>query len=296
MKTLKLASLFILLFAYSSAGFCQLVQPPTGMEFGFRTKFNPTFIRNNKISEIRCEVDVKKDGDLIRDSYRLDVYHFYENGDLKMISHINQKLRDTSITFFEYTNGRLECEVKNDAAGMFSYCYEYDKTGRPKVLRYGRAERYSSLTASLDRSLGTEITAENYDYKTYENQLHSTLHNSVGRPYLKEIRYFDDNQYLVKYLKTYIMSSGRLEENYTYNDRGWLSEKTVSNGENTYTLQFSYDEVGNLLEEQKIVDNEPVYRTEYVYLGANMHLKAELKREEENQLIVITTYEYKYRH
>jgi len=295
LKILKFPILFLSLFTFSTAGLSQLVQPPAGMEFGLRTKFNSTFIRNNNISEIRCDVDVKKDGDRIRDSYRVDVYHFYDNGDLKMISHINQKLRDTSITFFEYTNGRLECEVKNDAAGMFSYCYEYDTAGRPVVLRYGRAERYSSLTASLDRSVGTDITAENYDYKSYENQLHSTLHNSTGRPYLKEIRYYDENQYLIKYLKTYIMSSGRLEEIYAYNDRGWLSEKTVSDGENPYTLQYDYDEVGNLLEERKLVNEEVVYRTEYVYVGKNMHLKAELKREEENQLIVITTYEYKYR-
>lgn len=295
MKAIKSLLLFLSITTSCTVGLCQLVQPPVGMEFGLHTKFNSTFIRNNNISEIRCNVDVKKDGDRIRDSYRVEVYHFYENGDLKMISHINQKLRDTSITFFEYTNGRLECEVKNDAAGMYSYCYEYDKNGRPIVLRYGRAERFSSLTASLDRSLGTEITAENYSYKTYENQLHSTLHNTAGRPYLKEIRYYDENEYLVKYLKTYIMSSGRLEETYSYNDRGWLAEKTISDGASPYTLQYSYDEVGNLLEERKLVNDEVIYRTEFVYLGKNMHLKAELKREEKNQLIVITTYEYKYR-
>ena len=265
------------------------------MEFGLKSKFNPTFIRANKISEIRCDVEIKKDGDRIRDAFRVDVYHFYENGDLKMISHINQKLRDTSITFFEYTNGRLECEVKNDVAGMYSYCYEYDKEERPKSLKYGRAERYSSLTASIDRSLGTEITSENYTYNDYENQLHSTLHNSSGRPYLKEIRYFDTNGYLEKYLKTFVMSSARQEEKYAYNSHGWLAEKEVNDGSDPYRLEYTYDEVGNILEERRIEDEDVIYRTEFVYTGANMHLKAELKREEKNQLIVITTYEYKYR-
>lgn len=272
----------------------QLIQPPVGMEFRLKSKFNAEFIQKNRISEIRCKVETKRDGDRIRDTNREDVYHFYENGSLKMISHINYRLRDTSITFFEYTQGRLECEVKNDAAGMFSYCYEYDKSGRPVTLRYGRAERYSSLTASLDRSLGSEITAERYEYKAYENQLHATLHNSAGRPYLKEIRYFDENGYLEKYLKTYIIGSSRQEENYTYNERGWLSEKTVSDGDSPYTLKFNYDEVGNLEEEQKFVDGQLKYRMEYVYNPANMYLTAELKREDENQLIVITTYSYKH--
>ncbi len=295
LKIFKPFLILLLLLGASLSGFSQLVEPPVGMEFGLHTRFNPTFIKNNKISEIRCDVEIKKDGDRIRDAFRVDIYHFYENGDLKMIAHINQKLRDTSITFFEYTNGRLECEVRNDAAGMYSYCYEYDKNGRPSSLKYGRAERYSSLTASLDRAASTEITTENYTYNSYENQLHSTLHNSAGRPYLKEIRYFDENEYLTKYLKTYIMSSGRLEEKYTYNERGWLSEKTIDDGSSPFTLQYAYDDVGNLTDERKLVDNELIYRTEYVYLGKNMHLKAELKREEKNQLIVITTYEYKYR-
>ncbi len=295
MKAIKSFFTFLFLFATTAPGICQLVQQPVGMEFGLKSKFNPTFIRANNISEIRCDVEIKKDGDRIRDAFQVEVYHFYENGDLKMISHINQKLRDTSITFFEYANGRLECEVKNDAAGMYSYCYEYDKEQRPKSLKYGRAERFSSLTASIDRSLGTEITSENYTYNDYENQLHSTLHNSSGRPYLKETRYFDSNGYLEKYLKTYVMSSSRLEEKYAYNQHGWLAKKEVNDGSDPYRMEYTYDEVGNILEARRIENEEVIYRTEYVYTGANMHLKAELKREEKNQLIIITTYEYKYR-
>jgi|SRR5690554_2657977 len=272
----------------------QLIQPPVGMEFRLKSKFNPEFIRKNRISEIRCKVETKRDGDKIRNANREDVYHFYENGNLKMISHINYQLRDTSITFFEYTQGRLECEVKNDAAGMFSYCYEYDKSGRPITLRYGRAERFSSLTASLDMSMGSEITAETYEYKTYENQLHATLYNSSGRPYLKEIRYFDENGYLSKYLKTYILGSSRQQEDYTYNERGWLSEKTINDGSSPFTLKYNYDLVGNLEEERKYVNGELKYRMEYVYNPSNMYLTAELKREDEKELIVITTYSYKH--
>lgn len=294
MKPIKSFFIICLLALGSHAGFSQLIQPPVGMEFRLKSKFNSEFIHKNRITEIRCKVETKKDGDKIRDTDREDVYHFYENGNLKMISHINYRLRDTSITFFEYTQGRLECEVKNDAAGMFSYCYEYDKSGRPITLRYGRAERFSSLTASLDISAGSEITAETYDYKTYENQLHATLLNSSGRPYLKEIRYFDENGYLSKYLKTYIIGSSRHEENYTYNERGWLSEKTISDGDIPYTLKYTYDEVGNLEEEQKFVSGELKHRMEYVYNSKNMFLTAELKREDENELIVITTYTYKY--
>src|SRR5690606_18282559 len=123
LKPIKSLLIIAFLALGSQVGFSQLIQPPVGMEFRLKSKFNPEFIRKNRIAEIRCKVESKKDGDKIRNTNREEVYHFYENGNLKMISHINNRLRDTSITFFEYTQGRLECEVKNDAAGMFSYCY-----------------------------------------------------------------------------------------------------------------------------------------------------------------------------
>lgn len=272
----------------------QIIQPPAGMEFRMVPKFNPEFIEKNNIVEIRSKIESKKDGDRIRNSNRGEVFHFNKNGTVRMIAHINGTMGDTSITIFEYTSGRLNCEVKNDAAGMYSYCYEYDNQNRIVSVKYGRAKRETSLTASLNFEPVSEITTERYTYAAHENQLHATLHNSSGRPYIKEMRYFDDNGYLARYLKTYVIGSLRHEENYTYNEKGFLSEKTISQKDGSYTLVFTYDDVGNLLEEQRIENGIIIYRKEYVYDPKTMLLTAELKREEENQIIIITTYSYKH--
>lgn len=289
----KRIPLLLLLFSiFYQCASAQLINPPIGREFGLSQKYNSEYIASNHIEEITCDVDIKKDGERIRDLFQKVKYHFYPDGKVKMISLINQKLRDTSITFYEYVGNRLDCEVKNDAAGMFSYCYTYDNDGRPLTQKYGRAARVESLTASINPAISSKITSEKYEYVTYENQLHSTLYNAQGRPYLKEIRYFDANGYLIKYLQTYIMSSGQIIENYAYDAHGWLATKDIDDGKDSYSLSYEYDEVGNLLTEIKTVDGEVIYRKEFVYNEKNMRLTAELKREEKNQLIVITTYTY----
>jgi hypothetical protein len=167
--------------------------------------------------------------------------------------------------------------------------------GQPLSRKYSRAKGYNTITASIKKEFNSEITSEKYSYATYENQLHSTLHNASVRPYLKEIRYFDDNGYLNKYLQTFVMSSSRHLEKYKYNKRGWLSEKKVETDDDAYTLKFEYDEVGNLEHKKRFEDGKLVYRQECVYKPENMLLRAELKRDVINNLIVITTYEYAFR-
>lgn len=270
----------------------QFLNAPTGREFGLSQKYNPEFIVKNQIDQLTCDVDIKKDGDRIRDSFQKIIYRFYPDGNVKMIVEINQKLRDTAITYFTYVKDRLECEVKNDAAGMFSYCYTYDEGGRPTSRKYSRSPRSESLTASIDANLSAEINTEKYSYKEYENQVHSTLYNTQKRPYLKEIRSYDAHGYLKKYIQSYVISGGYIEENYTYNQHGLLAQKEVREGKNEYSLSYEYDKIGNLLAEVKRVDGEKIYRKEYVYNKSNMRLTAELKREEKNHLIVITTYTY----
>jgi hypothetical protein len=273
----------------------QILNAPLGKEFGMNPKFNPKFIANNQISKISQLVEIKKDGDRIRGGDRKQIFHFNKAGKPKMIVDIDQSRDDTSITVFEYVGSRLSCEVKNDAAGMYSYCYSYDDRGRPLSRKYSRTSGYNTITASVSEKLNSEITSENYSYASYENQLHSTLHNASGRPYLKEIRYFDTNGYLEKYLQTYVMSSSRHQENYRYNKRGWLSEKKVETDSDSYTMKFEYDVVGNIQHKKRFENGKLIYRQEYVYKPESMLLRAELKRDVVNNLIVISSYEYEFR-
>lgn len=290
-------ALLRILFSISIAlcslnGFSQMLSPLTGRDFSVYQKFNPTFIKNQGIAEIRCEKEIKRDGDRIRKTQQVDVYHFHPDGRLKMVSKINFKLRDTAITYFEYVGSRLDCEVKNDAAGMYSYCYEYGKDGLPLSRKYGRASRFQSLTVSVDPAPLPEVTSEVYSHSRYEDQLHSTLYNSANRPYQKEIRYYDEHEYLIKYLKTFVMSSAILKENYAYNAGGWLSEHISNDGSKEIKKVFSYDEIGNILVEDAYVNGQIDHHLEYVYNEDDMRIRAELQREDKHTQIVITNYTY----
>jgi antitoxin component YwqK of YwqJK toxin-antitoxin module len=289
-KYLFLAGIFL-----SLSSFGQMLNPPEGRMFEPQQIFNPRFIKNHKISEIRCEKERKRDGDRIRKTDITTVYHFYDDGLLKMIYQINHKIKDTSVTYYEYVGNRLNCEVKNDAAGMYSYCYVYGEDELPLSRKYGRASRFESITASVEPDRITEVTTERYEHKRIENQLHTTLFNSADRPYQKEIRYSDEHGYLIGYLKTFVMSSNSTREDYTYNEGGWLASKTIKVGDKETRLEYTYDEVGNMLTEDTFVNGKAGPHLEYVYYGEDMQVKAELIRDEDEAHILITTFYYTYR-
>ncbi len=270
----------------------QMMMPPAGREFKVNQKFNPSFIAAQEILEIHCIKEIKRDGDRIRKTQEKEVYRFYPDGRLQMHSLINLKRRDTSITFFEYVGERMGCEVKNDAAGMYSYCYVYGENGLPTERKYGRAPRFASITASVSPDRIKEVNTETYKHVRLENQLHSTLFNSAGRPYIKEIRYFDENGYLVSFRQNYVMSSARHFETYEYNEGGWLVKLELDDGARKTQRTYEYDSIGNMLEEGYWVEGKKKHRVEYVYNQDTMRVRAELKREDELSRIVITNYEY----
>ncbi len=283
----------ILCTTLNFVAFAQLLSPPSAKDFSHHQRFNPSFIAANNIQEIRCSVESKRDGDKIKSTHKSYVYQFHKDGNVRLISEIDYKLGDTAVTVFTYAGNRLECEVKNDAAGMFSYCYNYGDDGLPISRKYGRTARSSSLMANEVPTRVTEVATENYTHARFENQLHTTLHNSAGRPYIKEIRYYDENEYLLRYSQAYIMSSDRYEETYAYNMQGWISELQIPHpAAQRYT--YSYDQVGNLLEEVLYKQASEIYRKEYVYEGNNMLIRAELRRDEAVQIIYITNYTYGY--
>lgn len=288
-----LIALFFCLITVSPL-FAQILHQPYGNDFTHVQKFEPAFIARNKIKEIRTIQESKKDGDRIRKTNESVVYQFYPDGNLQMQAIINHHLRDTAVTIYQYAGDRLSCEIKNDAAGMFSYCYAYDAGGLPLSRIYGRPKKSGRLTSANWTGETTEISTEKMNHQWYEKQLHSTLFNAGGRPYQKEIRYFDENDYLTQYSRSYVMSSERYEEKYDYESHGWLSEKEVNSAKDQYTLKYGYDEVGNLLSEERYENGELKYRKEYVYEGSNMMLKAELRRDDIHQYIYITTYTFSY--
>jgi len=288
-------TLAILAFLLCSNLHAQIYALPEGKDFVDSQLFNSDFIEKNKITKIQSKIEKKKDGDRIRDLFQSEVYRFYETGQLKSIEVIDYKNGDTTLTLYTYADNAVRCMIKNDYAGLFSYCYTYSE-GLPSKVVYSRSTDLESLTASVNPEFKKEISEENIEHIRYNNQLHTTYFNSVKRPYSKEIRYYDENGYYTKYLKTFVMTNSSHKEEYTYGEKGFLSEKKVlENGSKEYRMTYEYDEIGNLLAENRYENGELIYRTENVLFPESMLLKARLTRNENAAHIVIRTFEYSYR-
>ncbi len=290
---------FLVLAVIPFAANAQIMAPPEGMQFYHVPKWNPEFISSNGIKEIRAVMETKRDGDRIRKTHRETVYQFDREGKGALVAHINRQLNDTSITAWQYSDRtfpeptrRLECEVRSDASGLFSYCYSYNAEGLPVERKYSRLERWQPITSANFAAKGTKVNTETYTHSRYDGQLHTTLHNSAGRPYQKDIRYYDADGYLVKYMRSFVLSSERHEEVYTYEVHGWLAALEVTFGRQLHRMEWKYDEVGNLLVEERFEQGSKVYHKEFVYEGANMLLRAELTRREGDEMLEITTFTY----
>ena len=285
---MKKAVILLLLFALNLNGYGQLISLPEGKSFEPLSKFNPSFIAANKIAEIEILDELKPDGKKIKPTGRKTVYRFNTNGKTVSIQEITMS-RDTLLTIFEYSEGRLSCEVKNDASGLFSYCYTYDKTDRPNSLKYSR------LGKKRSGDKNTEISTETFTHKVYDKQLQSTQFNTSGRPYRKEIRYYDGDGYYLKYVSDFVMTSRREEEKYSYDEHGLLSVKKIKRPNEEFSRHYEYDEVGNLLAEEVHQGGTKIERREYVYRGEDMLIQAELTRDEVKQAIRIQSYTYRFR-
>ncbi len=272
----------------------QLIAYPTGEKFGPEYKFNSEFIAQHRIAEIKLKEEVKKDGERIRSTGMTLIYRFDDRGRTVSVAQINNSIGDTLLTFLEYAAGRLECEIHNDASGMFSYCYVYGGDGLPTARKYARIGRKYRSSVGRPLEQGSEITTEEYRHKHYPGQVHTTLLNSSGRPYLEEIRYYSDSL-MTRYLSKYIMSGGRRDEKYTYDSEGRMITKAWIDGGKERRTIYSYDAQNRPAEEKRFVAEEMTERLEFVYHTQTGELTAELQREENENQIRITTYSFVYR-
>lgn len=284
MKTSLIFIAFLQLAIYAKG---QLLNFPKGRDFQSISKFNPAFIQSNGIEKIIIEDEWKPDGQPIKKTGAKFIFRFNHNGQVSSIQEIT-KSKDTLLTIYEYVGERLSCEVKNDAAGLFSYCYRY-KDDKPTEVKYARLGKKNEV---FDK---TEISTERFTHQHFENQLHSTQYNSSGRPYKKEIRYYDENGYYLRFVSDFVMTSRREEETYAYNAHGLLAEKRVDRSSEKFTWKYEYDTVGNLTAEEKFKNGTKVERLEYVYREEDMLMKAEISRNEPKQAIRIRSYTYSFR-
>lgn len=243
-----MAYIFLLLTVHVHA---QVLDNRNGEAFTDRPFFNEEFIRENRLKHLDGYYVYKKSGELMQETQYHYVYNFDEQGHLASTyeTRPNGKSLDTLWNLYTYSEeGNLMTHRKTEEQGFTSKHYSYDSLGRVIAVEYTRDYK-DSANAGIARSLA--FNQERIEYVKYGEQMKSTRYNSDNLPYLDEFWTYNDLGYLVERTERIKMTSTEYIYTYEYNELGKLAAiRKASNLQDGYLEEylFKYDELNNLIE------------------------------------------------
>ena len=287
----------LLLFCLSiNQLFAQIINNESGQIFTETPFFNEKYIRSVKLKSITGTISSKKELGAIKSSGKKEAYIFNEKGNLT-IHYLSSKTKnkpDTTFTFYEY-NLKNENTIfrVSDSYGFYSYSKKYNDLGKLINKTYSREKNASKSKMNFKLEEKYVIFQESYLYENKDSTIEVTTLNSNGRPYQRQIYYYDSFNYLFKIHTRLLISNTTKYEKYTYNDRGFLKSIQYFNNENETPikeLRYDYDEWGNVTFMDEYKDNVRVIHKELLYDPSTLILKTILSQDLVSNLITIIKY------
>lgn len=287
----------LLLFCLSiNQLFSQMIDNESGQIFTETPFFNEKYIRSVKLKSITGTISSKKELGAIKSSGKKEAYIFNEKGNLT-IHYLSSKTKnkpDTTFTFYEY-NLKNENTIfrVSDSYGFYSYSKKYNDLGKLINKTYSREKNASKSKMNFKLEEKYVIFQESYLYENKDSIIEVTTLNSNGRPYQRQIYYYDSFNYLFKIHTRLLISNSTKYEKYTYNDRGFLKSIQYFNNENETPikeLRYDYDEWGNVTFMDEYKDNVRVIHKELLYDPSTLILKTILSQDLVSNLITIIKY------
>lgn len=287
----------LLLFCLSiNQLFAQMINNESGQIFTETPFFNEKYIRSVKLKSITGTISSKKELGAIKSSGKKEAYIFNENGNLT-VHYMSSKTKnkpDTTFTFYEY-NLKNENTIfrVSDSYGFYSYSKKYNDLGKLINKTYSREKNASKSKMNFKLEEKYVIFQESYLYENKDSIIEVTTLNSNGRPYQRQIYYYDSFNYLFKIHTRLLISNSTKYEKYTYNDRGFLKSIQYFNNENETPikeLRYDYDEWGNVTFMDEYKDNVRVIHKELLYDPSTLILKTILSQDLVSNLITIIKY------
>ena len=287
----------LLLFCLSlNQLFAQMINNESGQIFTETPFFNEKYIRSVKLKSITGTISSKKELGAIKSSGKKEAYIFNEKGNLT-IHYLSSKTKnkpDTTFTFYEY-NLKNENTIfrVSDSYGFYSYSKKYNDLGKLINKTYSREKNASKSKMNFKLEEKYVIFQESYLYENKDSIIEVTTLNSNGRPYQRQIYYYDSFNYLFKIHTRLLISNSTKYEKYTYNDRGLLKSIQYFNNENETPikeLRYDYDEWGNVTFMDEYKDNVRVIHKELLYDPSTLILKTILSQDLVSNLITIVKY------
>jgi len=287
----------LLLFCLSiNQLFAQMINNESGQIFTETPFFNEKYIRSVKLKSITGTISSKKELGAIKSSGKKEAYIFNENGNLT-VHYMSSKTKnkpDTTFTFYEY-NLKNENTIfrVSDSYGFYSYSKKYNDLGKLINKTYSREKNASKSKINFKLEEKYVIFQEGYLYENKDSTIEVTTLNSNGKPYQRQIYYYDSFNYLFKIHSRLLISNSTKYEKYTYNDRGLLKSIQYFNNENETPikeLRYDYDEWGNVTFMDEYKDNVRVIHKELLYDPSTLILKTILSQDLVSNLITIVKY------
>ena len=287
----------LLLFCLSiNQLFAQMINNESGQIFTETPFFNEKYIRSVKLKSITGTISSKKELGAIKSSGKKEVYIFNEKGNLTIhyLTSNTKSKPDTTFTFYEY-NLKNENTIfrVSDSYGFYSYSKKYNDLGKLINKTYSREKNASKSKMNFKLEEKYVIFQESYLYENKDSIIEVTTLNSNGRPYQRQIYYYDSFNYLFKIHTRLLISNSTKYEKYTYNDRGFLKSIQYFNNENETPikeLRYDYDEWGNVTFMDEYKDNVRVIHKELLYDPSTLILKTILSQDLVSNLITIIKY------
>lgn len=264
--------------------------------------FNRKFIARNKIKSITGLVSTKREGDIIRKSEKENIYQFDSAGRLTgqvAIDIVLNKKKDTIFTYYRYNKSdQVVTKMKNDQDGFFSYNFEYDKEGRLVRKYYARDINVGASQKMSRPSKKIIITSERFTYKQIDDlQLKRYHYNNLDKVYKEEVITNDQYGYLLSENAKFIIGNHRHNISYEYDENGRIVKKTEEVRmfqRYTKTYTYTYDEHGNLLEQNVYKDGEHLLVKQFLLDKKTYLITAQLIKDVPSNVITIIQYQYRF--
>jgi hypothetical protein len=297
-KYLKSNILLIILTLFTCTVFCQVIDNQLGKGFDQFPVFNPKYIKQKRIKQIKATFFTKKTGDIMRESPKFTVVEFDLLGRLVLHKEVSKSVDYTDINHLEYsynTKDLLAREKKKLGNNWKVTDYFYDTIGQVIKEEYHLEtiffsdEGYSIQDSLLDYEISR--------YKNYSNYKKRIVYNSYGNPYLDIMYYFNKSNQIIEIAKKLKMTSEINETKLFYNQKNQIDSLVFFSSlfpKETESVYFTYDKYGNIIDKKIYINQKLIFRIDFVYNNKTGMLSSILKQEIASNFLSIIRFETKY--
>ena len=244
----------------------QMLDNRSGTAFTEQPFFNKQFIKKNGIAKIYGSYTYKKTGDVMRATNYAVYYEFDPFGRLVQTYETRKDdgTKDTVFHLYTYNEANLiQCHATGNRNNQVVSDYQFDAIQRPIQINTNKA-----YTTANGEKQQTSVQSETMAYQNFEKQEKKTIFNSYHLAYQEEISYYNEAGYLLEIVTKNTITSQVWKKKYTYNEHGYIAtidtyEPGNDQVEEKYT--FSYDSLGNLVEQQYYKKGVFTTETEIIY-------------------------------